>query len=253
MNGSLMEACSFNSPLSDEELYRALEENADQPILDHLENCHYCAMRLQEIDEAEMVLNRILHPRAFQLLNYQEDLLSPQEWQRIDFHVQSCKVCQEQLKTFDAIRKADEGISIEDQTVPRAKTESQQSSQVSRKPGMPIVASLIRPADAAQSLRVLGTTKANYSRRLQFKASTLNISLVIKREAGSIKLEGSISGSNDGWEESIVTLDSQQGESITTLGKQWKFSFGSVSSGPSEITIRSINLKRSLVISALEI
>ncbi|MEO8609245.1 MAG: hypothetical protein ABI690_15245 [Chloroflexota bacterium] len=249
-----MSSCSFNAPLSDEELYRALVDDADQTILDHLANCAYCAENLQQIEEAEMFLNRIIHPRADQLLNYQENLLSPEEWHQIDTHIQRCDVCQEQLNAFDAMREADDDLLDEAQELPPLSPQNQLAVPSPRKPGNPLYASLLRPADASQSLRTLGAASTTSStRRMQFKAEGLNISLVIKQGEESLRLEGLISGANEGWEESIVTFVSPENDPMTTLGKQWKFSFGSIPSGAAEITIFSIHLGRSLVIPVLEI
>ena len=163
-----MSSCTFNSPLSEEDLYRAVDGDADETILDHLANCAFCTQNLQQLKETEMLINQMLHPRADQLLNYQENLLPAPEWQRIDEHVQSCKVCQDQLNAFDAIRATndDDDISDEEQVAPPAPRNQQQPPRVSRKPGNPIYASFLRPPDASQSLRTLGAGTASSSRRL---------------------------------------------------------------------------------------
>lgn len=96
-------ACFFNRSLTDEQLNAALDCEAASDVTDHLRQCPGCRARLDEMSAFAAVLKGKLHPDVQDLTDYQTGLLSKPETSAIARHLQTCSVCQEQLRQLDQL------------------------------------------------------------------------------------------------------------------------------------------------------
>ncbi len=67
-----MTACISGTPLSAEHLFSALDGEAEQWVIDHLNACAFCRQRLDELAAVERLVNLTQHPPVQDLLDYDE-------------------------------------------------------------------------------------------------------------------------------------------------------------------------------------
>ena len=89
--------CYFQSVLTDEQLWRVIDGEADDEVRAHLAQCGGCMERLEVLQQFEAQLKRSVHPTSQQLANFQIELLSEPATRIVAEHVAQCEICQQAL------------------------------------------------------------------------------------------------------------------------------------------------------------
>jgi len=94
--------CRRRPSLDDLDLIAAVDGEAGEEILAHLDECPHCAARAREIDQFQKLLRqrlyRILCPSSDQLLAYQQGWLDVQLQSQIRSHLRDCPHCAGELR-----------------------------------------------------------------------------------------------------------------------------------------------------------
>jgi hypothetical protein len=93
--------CTIPPPLSDDDLYAALDGFIDDQVQKHLETCPACAARLYEMRKLEATLMQRLKrfecPLPQQLGDYHMGMLEGEDNYRIEQHLAICPLCQNEI------------------------------------------------------------------------------------------------------------------------------------------------------------
>ena len=107
--------CSFPPPLTDDQLTGALDGAADRAVDDHLAGCAYCAARLADARQADLILHASLHrfdcPTPEQLGNYELKLLGRADARAIARHLKECVRCTDELEELRVYLAADSAMA----------------------------------------------------------------------------------------------------------------------------------------------
>ncbi len=95
--------CQFQSPLTDEQIWDALDNMADDAVQDHIVHCESCRQRLEAAHQFESEIRHAVHPSPQLLVDFHTNLLDSRIEQRITDHVFDCEVCQTELRLLDVL------------------------------------------------------------------------------------------------------------------------------------------------------
>src|SRR5581483_12415510 len=94
--------CSAPPPLTDEQIFTALDMVAGPAVLAHLAHCASCARRLAEAQQMEQRLKSRLHrwdcPPPQQLADYYARRLASEQIETIETHLAGCASCSAELE-----------------------------------------------------------------------------------------------------------------------------------------------------------
>jgi hypothetical protein len=104
-NESEME-CVSPPALSEDELFAALDGDAPTPVRAHLERCRFCAARLEGMRMFEETLLTAMYrtecPATEALADYVMGTASKQAGLEMEYHLQRCTMCSEEVQTLRA-------------------------------------------------------------------------------------------------------------------------------------------------------
>lgn len=122
MNDQRLTDCITPPPLSDDELFLALDDEADERIQKHLQACAYCAARLEHMREIEQGMHTALYrvgcPPSDDLADYVLGVASAASRAQTEQHVRTCVRCREEVQTLRMILKPVEAPAAEPQPEP---------------------------------------------------------------------------------------------------------------------------------------
>jgi hypothetical protein len=102
-------ACQFPPPLDDLELIAALEDDASEAVLAHLQECPSCAGRAREYRIIQDILRkqlfRKLCPSSDHLLAFYQRVLNPDRYVAIADHLIDCPYCARELRLLDRVAR----------------------------------------------------------------------------------------------------------------------------------------------------
>src|SRR5215208_1947417 len=107
--------CSFPPPLTDDQLTGALDGLADRAVDDHLAGCAYCAARLAQARQADLLLHAGLRrfdcPMPQQLGSYLLKLLGQADARAIARHLKECARCTDELEELRLYLATDPAVT----------------------------------------------------------------------------------------------------------------------------------------------
>jgi hypothetical protein len=226
----------IDNPLSEEELFAALDSEADIEVQSHLQQCAYCRKRLGEIERFERRLRGGLHPNSQVLLDYSFGLLTETESVPIRDHISGCKNCQATLAEFE-IYKHEEPSSLK-RTVPLTSPKTRRL-----KPGELIkeLIAVFIPQD-----QVAVATLGNTTNSFVAEASGIKLFLHTEHVEKTFLLSGQVVADDQAtWEGAVAILThqntSEAGMSSALLNDLGQFSYKPVSAGTYKLRIVSLS------------
>jgi hypothetical protein len=125
--------CQYQTPLTDEQIWDALDGITNAQVHDHLATCEACHTRYEEARQFEMQLRRSVHPPPQILANYHAKLLDARIENLIQSHIEGCLVCQDELKLMDTLAEdVDIPNSYEISTPPKRRPAPSARAAISR-------------------------------------------------------------------------------------------------------------------------
>jgi hypothetical protein len=93
--------CTFNSPLTDDQIDAVINRQADEEVLHHLTRCEFCHETVTKIALVERGLTSLFYrldcPSPQELQEYSFGFLPPERTAQIESHLALCPHCQEEL------------------------------------------------------------------------------------------------------------------------------------------------------------
>lgn len=189
--------CVDGLPLSEEQIFAALDGDAHPDTLRHMERCKFCTARFQELKHTEVNLRAVmgsLHVVPTDLASYRVGLLPQDESERVQAHLTDCQYCRQLLTELEAIAglvTLDVPSSI-GRKAPRRRT-----------PLTEIIAQVIGGVTNAGSflgnpsaIGMLGGELSASPRLVLAEADGVRITLEIDREGSQLRLSGTVASEN---------------------------------------------------------
>jgi hypothetical protein len=198
--------CIFSAPLSDDDLFAVLDNEATTETLKHLETCPACTAKLERIRSFEQSIHTAMHrvdcPSEETLTDY---LLSGENSKEVEKHLATCAHCQEEvslLRTVFVVKEA--------QTSAQPATESmwQKAKDFFQSVEEQFVQILL-PQPVLAFERYKGTNgQGNHV--LTFAVGSVSVMLSLEKVADGLKINGTIvdSDGDEKWRDAHVELTS---------------------------------------------
>jgi hypothetical protein len=204
--------CTRPPALSEEELYFALDEVAEETTLEHLAACAYCRSQLEKLEafDEELIapLYRFNCPSPSEVSQYHLNLfLDEPSRARIALHLEKCSLCQTELVTLENFLSKEAEAEQDEKTL----YPDFQSSFAKPK-------TILFPSPVLAPQRAV---RGSESGAILAKAGTTSIRIQLKQsddEENRLSLQ--LSSSDVNWKEAMVILFQEEAvKSVQTMPK----------------------------------
>lgn len=194
--------CSFFSPLTDEQLFAVLDDEADEAVMRHLAGCPHCSARLAALQRTVYSLKSKLHrydcPSPDALADYHLNTSTQQE--EITAHLALCSSCRAEIDLFEAL------LNSETQLQPQFHASARRLPHLSE-----IIATLI-----PHSLTPSSALRGEETNKMTARGNGATVFLEVESLADGYTLTGQVlTGNDESWVGALVEVR-QAGEFVTT-------------------------------------
>jgi hypothetical protein len=227
--------CASPPALSDDELFAALDGDAPTPVRAHLERCRFCAARLEGMRMFEETLltamYRVECPPTEALTDYVMGGASRQAGLEMEYHLQRCTMCSEEVQTL-------QGFFVTDEV-----------EKIAKVPAEPLWAQFkgLFETMGDQLVRILTPELTpSYGQRkgvsqkqvLTYSYESVSVMLTLEHLSDGFKIQGAILDIDDekraAWVNGTVELvvqDDDQRRHLSLIDDDESFTFTAVSAG----------------------
>lgn len=185
-------ACSAPPPLTDDELFSVLDDEADPGVMEHLAMCRACSERLTTFLEAERAFKQTLYrfecPSSLELVEYQSGDMPESSANNIAQHLKGCPRCRTELDGLNALDQREASASVPVLPLlpfqPNALSRRRRSNPAARYPQLPLRFQPSAHLSPGAALR------GDVPLTLDVSLDELLITLNLKRLPGSATLSG---------------------------------------------------------------
>jgi hypothetical protein len=232
--------CITPTPLSDDELFAALDGEATTETLHHLEQCEHCAAKLERVRKFEESIQTVMHradcPSNDALTEY---LLAGEKDKRVERHLETCIRCQEEVRLLRAVFVVGEAQTNHHSAVASLWQKAKDFVQSVEEQFVQIL--------LPQPTLVYGQLKGTEgSRVLSFAVGSVSVMLSLEKIADGLKINGTIvdSESDDKWRDAKVELTGlteAQKRYVGTVDDLETFTFDYILPGTFSLSIYAVS------------
>jgi hypothetical protein len=224
--------CASPPPLSDDELFAALDGDAPTPVRAHLERCRFCAARLEGMRMFEKTLLTAMYrvdcPTTEALTDYVMGKVSKKAGLAMDNHLLRCKLCSEEVETLRAFFVTDAVQEVEDATLEPLWQQFKDRFQTM---GDQLVRIL-----SPQMMWANDNRKGVSQKGLAYSYESVSVRLSLEQSGDQFRIQGQVLDNDapNTWINGTVELVSQDGDQerhLALIDDNEMFTFTAVSAG----------------------
>lgn len=227
--------CASPPALIDEELFAALDGDAPTPVRAHLERCRFCAARLEGMRMFEETLLTAMYrtecPPTEALTDYVMGAASKQAGLEMEYHLQRCTMCSEEVQTLRAFFVTD---AVEKIVEAPSEPLWAQFKDLFETMGNQLVRIL-----SPELIPFYGQLRGVSQKRvLSYSYESISVMLMLEHQTDGFKIQGTILDMDDEkqavWVNGTVELvgqDDDQQRHLALIDDGESFTFTAVSAG----------------------
>jgi hypothetical protein len=268
-NSKVTTACTMPPPLLDVELWSALDNEATAQVQAHLNQCPFCAAKLEQMRLFEHVLHKEMYrrncPPTDHIADYLLGSLNDNARRHLEAHFRSCLRCREEAETLRAICMAPEALEEEKRgfeafgVLHFADLEARSERSQPPRQSSPTPESLWQQfQDFIQTLpehlvQILVKesppgyagfkgSSSPYNRVLSYTKEPVSVMLSLEKVVDAIKINGSIidTTNQDSWRSGfaeLISLNESQQRYIAMIDEDRTFIFNSIPAGNFDLNL----------------